>query len=466
MGFNAALYALGACWQLALVLGQPAENIGQDDSLGSLDGVVVPKGNLSQFMGPRSGVLDDSIVPRVDLSWPEEVVARAVKRAADTGGFFYLINHGISEEVFHNTVREAHRFFSQPPRTKREISSLGYGGGSVATKGYTPPFSEGSYEKDATDARPEEERATGQRNTRESLVFRFPEEQDVKHEPYFADYAEFLRGLHAEGSTHDARLHLGHRENRVASPLDIGPAARRFFLKNQWPSEGDLPGFRETVERYFGEMRKLADKTFALFSRVLAADAAEHGSRSNASVAGLQRDKGMMTFNLVHYPPAPAQDDHSMGIADHTDWELFTLLLPMYLEARHVDSCVAEGGGAVAGSRQDCASLGRNPNVDPETGVAYTGLEVWYKDAWVAVPHIPGAIIVNQGDMLSRLSQRSLKAPVHRVRAQNDFERYSLISFWAPNYDVLLPDPDLPCGKVLAGEHYLKRNNFVSSLTV
>ena len=33
------------------------------------------------------------------------------------------------------------------------------------------------------------------------------------------------------------------------------------------------------------------------------------------------------------------------------------------------------------------------------------------------MPHIPGAIILNQGEMLSRLSGGKFKAPVHRVKA-------------------------------------------------
>merc|ERR1719387_1448361 len=101
MGFSVMLYALGACWQLASVLGQRASGSGQRAS-GS-------HGDFLNLEGARP-VLDDSIVPRVDLGWPEDEAVRAVKRAADTGGFFYLVNHGIPEEIFHDTVRAAHRF--------------------------------------------------------------------------------------------------------------------------------------------------------------------------------------------------------------------------------------------------------------------------------------------------------------------------------------------------------------------
>ena len=51
------------------------------------------------------------------------------------------------------------------------------------------------------------------------------------------------------------------------------------------------------------------------------------------------------------------------------------------------------------------------------------------------------------------------RAPVHRVQAQHAFDRCSLVSFWAPDYDTLLPDPKH--GSILTGEYYLKRNAFL-----
>merc|ERR1719221_993415 len=97
---------------------------------------------------------------------------------------------------------------------------MGYGGGTVSTKGYTYPGFEGSYEKDALDARPEDEKPTGLRNMRESYTFRFPEERGVEGEPYFEDYGAFLRGLgpRVGAGAGDARADIGHDSNRVALP--------------------------------------------------------------------------------------------------------------------------------------------------------------------------------------------------------------------------------------------------------
>ena len=49
-----------------------------------------------------------------------------------------------------------------------------------------------------------------------------------------------------------------------------GPAAKRFFAPNQWPNEKNgLSNFRPSIEIYFNEMSKVAQKMFDLFSKVL-----------------------------------------------------------------------------------------------------------------------------------------------------------------------------------------------------
>eukprot|EP00927_Polykrikos_kofoidii_P086906 TRINITY_DN9875_c2_g1_i1.p1 TRINITY_DN9875_c2_g1~~TRINITY_DN9875_c2_g1_i1.p1 ORF type:complete len:472 (+),score=77.18 TRINITY_DN9875_c2_g1_i1:74-1489(+) len=443
-------------------------------------------------------VFDESLVPRVDLSQPHAAVAESLRHAvdADGPGFFYLVNHGIAPAIFDEVIREAHRFYRLPARRKLEISAVGYGGGEKPTKGYVPPRVKGAYAKDSSDVRPGQEKASVKLNTRETLSFRFPEEETVKEDMYYADYNRFLTelddkanraatwiasdsgsnsssGSSSSGSgTTDASAELRHPHNRPVPTSKVAAAARRFFLPNQWPNQEEFPQFRAAVERYFDEMTNLANTMFKLFSEFVelhtnagsgssslgSADGGMAPQALNSSAELMPHDKGMVTFNLVRYPPSKAEE-HEFGIADHTDWELFTLLYPVYLHSNHVDSCGAQHGGV--GDYSDCSWNDRNPNIDPNTGVAFTGLEVWFQDRWMAVPHLPGAIIVNQGEMLFRMSQGRAKAPVHRVLAKNDFERYSLISFWAPNYDMLLPDPDLPYGRVPAGEHYLKRTGFI-----
>lgn len=361
-------------------------------------------------------------VPRINMSAPEDEIVASLVAASSGPGIFYLVGHGIAQTVLDDALKASDSFYQQPHGVKQELSALGYGGPvggrRVPSKGYVAPGFEGSYAKDAaTDVRPEAEQASLLKNMREAMVFRYPEEGSVREDAYYKDYRAFSGEM-----TEGARAYLG--PERVD---DTAQAARSFFLPNQWPSADLLPDFRPRAERLFHDFERVASRMFRLWE--LAANT------SSASVLR-QHDRGMWTINLAHYPPTPsAAAGEEFGIADHTDWEAFTLLYPRYRDTEN------------------------NPNVDPASGVAYTGLEAYLEGSWVRVPHIPGALIVNQGEMLSRLSGGRFKAPVHRVQAASDFRRYSIVSFWAPNYDTLLPDPEH--GHILTGEYYLKRNGFL-----
>ena len=47
-------------------------------------------------------------------------------------------------------------------------------------------------------------------------------------------------------------------------------AVKRFFAPNQWPSKNlNLPNFKPSIDIYFHEMSKIAQKMFHLFSEVL-----------------------------------------------------------------------------------------------------------------------------------------------------------------------------------------------------
>jgi isopenicillin N synthase-like dioxygenase len=391
---------------------------------------------------------DTTLFPRVDMGRPLEEVVAAVTKAADVGGpgFFYLVNHGIGESVFDDAVRAAHRFFMLSDDRKSEISAIGYGGGLAPTKGYVRPAAEGEYTKDAVDVRPTSEKVSGQRNLRETFVLRYPEADHLNHALYLDDYEAFLGNLSSNASG-QTQLSISHPTNRVAPVAAVKDAAKRFFLPNQWPDEREVPGFRALIERFVSEELKLSRKMFEVFAQALA------GLDGNLSRELPRHEDGMMTINVARYQRT---DEDGMGIADHTDWEMFTLLKPMMLSASHVDAC------GMAAADEHCASLSA---LDANSSATFsTGLEVWFQDRWVSVPVIPDAILVNQGEMLSRLSGGRFKSPVHRVRAQSERERYSLISFWGLNFDEELPDPDMPCGTVLAGEHYLQRNGFFKSL--
>ena len=355
----------------------------------------------------ESEAIDDSFLYQIDLACSDEDTIDTIKQAwqYDGPGFVYLVNHGVDHSILERAIEEARSFFSQTLEKKVGISSEGYSGAAegLSSKGYIPPDIEGRYSKDEyTDKRPLSEKAGVELNQRESLVFRYPELTNNER-PYLHDYEKFIDSFDVNLTT-------------LGDPKRFGEAVTRYCSPNQWPNLKDLPKFMKSIQTYIDAMNKVSNRIFKLLNKLL------------KEVGGLQYnyDTPMSTFTFAHYPPS---QNEGMGIADHTDSEMFTLLYPSYYPL--------------------------------ENQVVYTGLQLWHEGTWKNIPHIPGSIIMNQGEILSRLSHGKLRPPVHRVQERNSKERYSLINFCAPNYETLMPDPENPDRFILSGEYYLKRNKFL-----
>ena len=184
----------------------------------------------------------------------------------------------------------------------------------------------------------------------------------------------------------------------AGNPL-IGP--------NQWPD--DMPEFREAVTAYY-------DKIFALGRRLLRGFAEALGLEPTALDKYFTKPPSQL--RLIHYPCDP--DPDCQGIGAHTDYEVFTLLLP-----------------------------------------TAPGLEVMNgKSEWIDAPPIEGAFVVNIGDMLEVWSNGVFTATSHRVRKVQE-ERYAFPLFFSCDYATRVePLPafvsdDRPPAypPVIAGEH-------------
>ncbi|MFM2053998.1 MAG: hypothetical protein RL456_2035 [Pseudomonadota bacterium] len=141
---------------------------------------------------------------------------------------------------------------------------------------------------------------------------------------------------------------------------------------NQWPDEALVPGFQSTVEAYQASMTRLGRHLMGLMALAL--------GLPRGHFEPFQRDP-MPVLRLLHYPPQSASRlEGQIGSGAHTDWGGLTLLA------------------------QDRSG----------------GLEVWREGpggegAWVDVPPIEGAFVVNLGDLMQRWTNDRYRSSLHRV---------------------------------------------------
>jgi len=176
---------------------------------------------------------------------------------------------------------------------------------------------------------------------------------------------------------------------------------------NVWP---DLPGFKADVQSYY-------DAVFALGRRLLRGFALALDLPEESFDAFVTKPPSQL--RLVHYPFDPADADGA-GIAAHTDYECFTILLPTA------------------------------PGLEVMNGAG----------SWVDAPPLDGAFVVNVGDLMEIWTNGTFVATSHRVRAVRE-ERFSFPLFFCCDYHTevaplpLFVSPDRPPlhAPVRAGEH-------------
>ena len=152
---------------------------------------------------------------------------------------------------------------------------------------------------------------------------------------------------------------------------------------NQWP---DLEGFRPACEAYAREMSDLGRRLMGL-----ALDAIGVSERTILHAF----ETPTIWLRLLHYPPHPPQaPDDLYGSAPHKDFGCLTLL-----------------------AQDDVGGL----QVQTPAG------------NWVDAPPVPGAFVVNVGDMLHRMSNGRLLSTPHRVINATGRERYSVPFFFDPH---------------------------------
>ena len=282
---------------------------------------------------------DFSAIPILDVSPLHSGDGAAVRQVAEslrgyleTVGFVYVAGHGVPEDSVQAVRAASRRFFALPEQDKLRIRI------DRNFRGYLPIASSTIVTSSVAQV--------SKPNQSESLM--------LMHE-VAADDPDAI----------------------AEKPLQ-GP--------NQWPDEGQVPGFRATVEDYVARMNALGRTLVSTISVSL-------GMAPGDLDPWFERPTTFL--RLLHYPTQP-QEEGLFGSAPHTDYGFITLLA------------------------QD--------NVG--------GLEVRNKAGdWVAAPPVPGTFVMNVGDILARWSNNRFVSTPHRVINRSGRERYSQPFFFDPGMD-------------------------------
>jgi isopenicillin N synthase-like dioxygenase len=180
---------------------------------------------------------------------------------------------------------------------------------------------------------------------------------------------------------------------------DVGPAEGE-ALRPQWPDQ--VPGFALAIEAFNTACERLSFELLAALARNLGANPGDlHPCFAPSHTSFLR---------LNYYPPcpqparneptdvapqAPARNGH-LGINPHTDAGALTILL------------------------QD-----QQP-----------GLELFHEGRWQQVASDTSSLVVNLGDIAQVWSNDRYRAPLHRVAANTNAERFSAPYFFNPSYQA------------------------------
>lgn len=220
--------------------------------------------------------------------------------------------------------------------------------------------------------------------------FQMPEEDKLK---YYDKNISGQRGLtpfgreHAKGNPNPDLKEFWH----VGRELSKDSKYYSEYPKNMWPSE--IPEFKKA----FTELYNAMDATSVVLLEAIgkALDTPQGFFKSMVN-------DGNSILRTIHYPPTTGQDTkNSIRAGAHEDINLITLLV----------------------------------------GATSSGLQLLDRDGtWLDIDSKPGQIVVDTGDMMSRLTNDLLPSTTHRVINPDNSgdRRYSMPYFVHPHSEAML----------------------------
>ncbi|QWT23965.1 isopenicillin N synthase family oxygenase [Subtercola sp. PAMC28395] len=227
--------------------------------------------------------------------------------------------------------------------------------------------------------------------------FDLPEEQKLAienvHSPQFRGYTRVGGELTAGGVDWREQIDIGIDRDVVTDPSSAD--YWRLEGPNLWPEQ--LPELREVIDRWTSELNAVA-------MRLMRAWALALGSPESVFDEAFA-DHPFSLIKIVRYP-GESKDTPKQGVGSHRDGGVLTLLM-----------------------------------VEPGKG----GLQVEHDGEWIEAPPMPGAFVVNIGEMLELATGGYLKATLHRVESPKvGSERISIPFFFNPALDTVMPRLELP----------------------
>jgi len=211
--------------------------------------------------------------------------------------------------------------------------------------------------------------------------------------PQFRGYTRVGKELTAGDIDWREQIDIG--EERPAIERGEGVADYwRLEGPNLWPAA--LPELETTMNRWSTELNALALRLLRTWAVALGVD------EDVFDPAFAERP-----FSLIKIVRYPGETDtvEKQGVGAHRDGGVLTLLL-----------------------------------VEPGKG----GLQVEHEGEWIDAPSIPGAFVVNIGEMLELATDGYLKATLHRVQSPRiGTDRISVPFFFNPALDATMPQLDI-----------------------
>ncbi|CAD7963708.1 unnamed protein product [Amoebophrya sp. A120] len=413
---------------------------------------------------------DFEAVPIIDYSLPREKLLPLLGKAAKEIGFFYLVNHSVEPELMDAVFKNAQVFFDLSQKTKEKYlmnqseAMTGYFGKGMENLDEVYDEGEGAL-RIPTETSKEVVGATSDRVVYAGTTGTNDEDtttasQDKPNANPVKDVnpqEQVLPPVARQDCKEGFDMNGNTAGSRSAANLKAASSGR--WLEESDMPDKEVPGFTPVMRRYQEQVLDLSLKLMELLGTACdlkVKTSVIHADRHTRSTGGLQnnsnRADGSTSSSKSRSTPPPrfedsqkvlAEGDHEVEQEVEDDAHYDDQVL-----RRSCDNAVCHHRILHYPPLQDYhneVSIGAHVDYGFLTMLAQDmvgGLQVLNakRHAWIHVPPIKHAFVVNFGSMLAQWTRHKIKATIHRVVNLSTAERYSSPFFFRPSLTTVL-DP-------------------------